>query len=80
MFNFERYTSHIHICKRNPQKYADSTSGLRIPPTICGFRLQLRNPHKLNLTIQMSYDLFLVSSNCSGFRNYGCGFRKIAYF
>ena len=28
----------------------------------------------------MSYYLFLDSANCSRFRKYGCGFRKIAYF
>ena len=28
----------------------------------------------------MSYYLFVGSKNCSGFRKYGCGFCKIAYF
>ena len=34
---------------------------MRIPHTICGFRLQLRNPQELNLTLQMSYSLFVDS-------------------
>ena len=53
---------------------------LRIPLSICGFRLQLRNPQQPSLTTQMSYYLFVDSSTCSGFRKYGCGFRKFAYF
>ena len=28
----------------------------------------------------MPYHLFVDSKNCSGFRKYGCGFRKIVYF
>ena len=59
---------------------ADSTYSLRISLTRCGFRLQLRSPQQLNLTIQMFYYLFVDSTNYSGFRKYGCGFRKIAYF
>ena len=59
---------------------ADSTYILRIPLTICGFHLQLRIPQQLYLTIQMSYHLFVDSTNCSGFRKYSCRFRKIACF
>ena len=73
-------TTHINICKVNPQKNADSTYNLRIPPSIFGFHLQLRMPQQLNLTIQMFYHLFVDSTNCSGFRKYSCGFRKFAYF
>ena len=58
---------------------ADSTYTLRIPLTLCGFRLHLRIPQQLNLTIHMSHCLFLDSTNCFGFRKYGCGFRKFAY-
>ena len=58
---------------------------LRIPLTICGFHLsgfhlQLRIPQQLNLTIQMSYHLFVDSTNCSAFRKYSCRFLKIACF
>ena len=73
-------TTHINICKGNPQtkygfhlQFADSTYNLRIPLTICGFHLQLRIPQQLNLTIQMFYHLFVDSTNCSRFR-------KFAYF
>ena len=59
---------------------ADSTYNLRIPLTICGFHLQLRFPQQLNSTIQMSYHLFVDSTNCSAFRKYSCGFRKFACF
>ena len=51
-----------------------------VPLTLCGFRLQLRIPQQLNLTINMSYYLFVDSTNCSGLRKYGCGFRKFVYF
>ena len=39
----------------------------------------LRTPQQLNFSLQMSY-LFVDSTNCSGFRMNGCGFRKMAYF
>ena len=68
---------HIHIGKRNPQT---STFNLRIPLTLCGFRLQLQNAQQLNLTIQMSYYLLLICTNCSKVRKYGCGFRRIPFF
>ena len=61
-------------------QFADSTYSLRIPLTICGFHFQLRIPQQLNLTIQMSYHLFVDSTNCSAFRKYSCRFRKIACF
>ena len=61
-------------------QFADSTYNLRIPLTICGFHLQLRIPQKLNLTIKMSYHLFVDSTNCSAFRKYRCKFCKIACF
>ena len=48
--------------------------------TVCGFHMQLRIPQQLNSAIHMSHYLFLDSTNCSGFRKYGCGFRKFAYF
>ena len=41
---------------------------MRIPLTLCGFRSQLRIPQQLNVTINMSYYLFVDSKNCSGFR------------
>ena len=63
-------TTHINICKGNPQKNADPTYILRIPLTICGFHLQLRFLQQLNLTIQMFYHLFVDSTNCSGFRKF----------
>ena len=53
---------------------------MRIPLTICAFRLQLRIPQQLNETILMTYNLYVDSTNCSGFCIYGCGFRKFAYF
>ena len=53
---------------------------MRILLTICGFHIQLRNPQQLNLTKQFTYYLFVDSTSCSGFRKYGCSFRKIAYF
>ena len=59
---------------------ADSTYNLRIPLAICGFHLQLRIPQQLNLTIQMSYHLFVDSTNCSAFRKHSCRFLKIACF
>ena len=73
-------TTHINICKGNPEKNADSTYNLRIPLTICGFHLRFRIPQQLNLTIQMFYRLFVDSTHCSGFRKYSCGFGKFAYF
>ena len=59
---------------------ADSTNNLRVPLTRCGFCLQLRNPQQLNLNTQLSYYLFVDSTNCLELSNYGCGFCKIAYF
>ena len=41
---------------------------MRIPLTLCGFRLQLRIPQQFNITIHMSYYSFVDSINCSGFR------------
>ena len=61
-------------------QFADSTYNLRIPLTLCGFHLQLRIPQQLNLTIKMSYHLFVDSTNCSAFRKHSCGFPKIACF
>ena len=58
----------------------ESANKMRIPLTICGFHLQLRDPQQLNLTKQMFYHLFVDSTNCSGFHKYCCGFRKFAYF
>ena len=52
---------------------------LRIPLTICAPRLQLRIPQQHNVTIHMSYYLFVDSTNCSGFRKYSCGLRKFTY-
>ena len=69
----------LTICGFHLQ-FAYSTYNLRIPLAICGFHLQLRVPQQLNLTIQMSYHLFVDSTNCSGFHKYSCGFRKFAYF
>ena len=59
---------------------ADSTYNLRIPLRVCGFHLQLRIPQQLNSTIHMLHYSFVDSTNCSGFCDYGCGFRKFAYF
>ena len=73
-------TTHIIYLKGVRKQNADSTYSLRIPPTICGFNLQLRIPQQLILTTQMFYHLFVDSINCSGFRKYSCGFRKFAYF
>ena len=61
-------------------QFADSPYNLRIPLTICGFCLQLRFPQQLNVTIHMSYFLFVDSTNCSRFRKYSCGFYKIRLF
>ena len=38
-----------------------------------------RNPQQLSLTTQMSYYLFMDSTNCSGFRKYCSGFREFVY-
>ena len=77
----------MHICKRNPQTkcgfqllFADSTHNLLIPLTVCGFRLQLQIPQQLNSTIHMFNNLFVDSTNCSGFRKYGSGFRIFVNF
>ena len=70
-------TTHINICKGNPQKNAVSTNNLQIPLTIRGIHLQLRIPQQLTLTY---YHLFVDSTNCSGFRKYSSGFLKLAYF
>ena len=51
-----------------------------IPLTVCRFRLRLRFPYQLNVTIHMSYDLFVDPTNFFGFRKYFCGFRKFVYF
>ena len=49
---------HIYICVNGISKQnADSTYNLRIPLTCCGFRLQLRIPQQLSLTIHMSHCL-----------------------
>ena len=57
------------------------TYNLRIPHKNCGFRLLFRIQQQLNLTTtHMSHYLFVDSTNCSGFRKYGCGFRNFAYF
>ena len=69
----------LTICGFHLQ-FADSTYNLRIPLATGAFQLQLRILQQLNLTIQMSYHLFVDSTNCSGFRKYSCGFRKHAYF
>ena len=69
----------LTICGFHLQ-FADSTYNLRIPLTFCGFRLQLRIPQQLNSTINMSFYLFVESTKCFGFRKYGCGFPKLAYF
>ena len=65
---------------------------MRIPLTVCGFHLQfadstysLRIPLTVtdSATAQFNYthvSLFVDSTNCSGFRKYGCEFRKFAYF
>ena len=73
-------TTYKHICKRSSTKNADSTNSLRLPLTICGIRLQLQIPQQLNLTIHISYYLFVDSTNCSGFSKNGFGFQNFAYF
>ena len=40
----------------------------------------LRIPRHRNVTVHMTYNLYVDSTNCSGFRIYGCGFHKITYF
>ena len=62
----------LTVCRFHLQ-FADSTCSLRI-------RLQLRDPQQLNSTWHMSRYLCVASTNCSGFRIYDCGFRKIAHF
>ena len=72
---------HIYIYVNGIRKQnAVSTHNLRISLTICGVRFQLRILQQLNLTIHMSYYLFVDSKNCSGFRKYSCGFHKVAKF
>ena len=73
-------TNLILACCGFQSLFADFTCNLRIPITICGFHLQLRIPQQLNLTIKMSYYLFVGSTDCSAFRKYSCKFRKIACF
>ena len=73
-------TNLILACCGFQSLFADFTCNLRIPITICGFHLQLRIPQQLNLTIKMSYYLFVDSTNCSAFRKYSCKFSKIACF
>ena len=58
----------------------ESAKKTRIPLTNCGFLLQLRIPQQLNVTIHISYYLFVVFTKCSGFRKLNCGFLKFAYF
>ena len=65
----------LTICGFHLQ-FAGSTYNLRIPLKICGFHLQLRFPQQLNLTIQMSYLLFVDSTNCSGFRDFWSNFER----
>ena len=73
---------------RIPQPVADllTICGFHLQFAVQGFRylfvehLQLRIPQQLNLTIQMSYHLFVDSTNCSAFRKYSCRFLKIACF
>ena len=74
-------TTHINVCKGNPQtkcgfhlQFADSTYDLRIPLTVADSATA-----QFNDTI-FFYHLFVDSTNCSGFRKYSCGFRKLAYF
>ena len=66
-YNFKRYYTYLYVNGIREQN-VDSTYILRIPLTVCGFRLQLRIPQQLNSIIRMS--LFVDSSNCSGFRNF----------
>ena len=61
-----------HYADSNLQ-FADSTYTLWTPLTVA-------ESATAQLNYKMSYDLFVDSTNCSGFRKYGCGFRKIAYF
>ena len=56
------------------------TFTLQIPLTVCGFRLKLPIPQQLNVTIHMSYFLFVDFTNFSGFRPNSCKFRKFACF
>ena len=60
--------------------FADSTYNLLIPLTVCDFRLQLRIPQQLILNIHMSQYLYVESTDWSGFRKHGCGFRRFSYF
>ena len=93
--NFEWYND-LGICLWNPKQHrisekssnvADSATnlilaccGFHLQLADCGFHLQLRIPQQLNSTIQMSYHLFVDSTNCSAFRKYSCGFCKFASF
>ena len=66
-YGFKGYM-HTYISVSGIRKLiAVCTYNLRIPHTICGFRLQLWVPQQLNLAILMSSSLFVDSKNCSGF-------------
>ena len=73
-------TTHINICKGNPQtkcgfhlQFSDSTYNLQIPLTVTdSATAQFKDTNV--------FQLFVDSTNCSGFRKYCCGFRKLAYF
>ena len=77
-FEIENRLTRIETKRLAFQLVVDHCSS--VPLTICGFRLQLRNSQQLDLTIQMSYYLFVDSTNYSGFSKYSCGYLKIAYF
>ena len=90
---FERYND-LGICLWNPKQHrisekssnvADSATNLIL--ACCGFHLQFADStyicgfHLQDSTyIQMSYHLFVDSTNCSAFRKYSCRFLKIACF
>ena len=48
----------------------ESANKTRTPLTICGFHLEMWIPQQLNLTIEMSYHLFVDSTNYSGLRKF----------
>ena len=70
--------SGIRNFKWNPQTKSGSHLQFAnsIPLTICGFRLQLRFLQQLNVTLPMSYYLFVDFTNCSGFRLFLSSFER----